>query len=123
MGSVANLKRIVVERLLEMEDHFLVVIDPRCEGVAIPKDLIDAAQPVGLSIGRRLTVPIPDLEVNDEGLCGTLSFNRTPFHCVLPWPCVIQVSAHDEHLVWIGAKHDAPSADDLDQKPKLRVVK
>jgi len=131
MGSIAELKRMAIEQLLEQEPFMLVVVNPLTPGVQLPDYLVDASQPVPLHIGLRMAVEIPDLRIDDEGITGTLSFNRLPFHCVLPWPCLMQVSVDDEHLVWVVPPDDGepPAADDDDdddgdgpKKPHLRLV-
>ncbi len=48
-----------------------------------------------------MAVPIPDLRVEDDGLSCTLSFNRTPFYCVIPWSAVFALVGDDGRgLVW-----------------------
>lgn len=130
MGSVADLKRHVIEQLLEREAFFLLVIDSSYPGVGLPEHLLEGGQPVGINIGLRLAVPIPDLEFDDGGIHGTLSFNRSPFHCTFPWPSIVQLSVEDEHLVWVLPRREEPApvtGDDEqsaaeDKRPKLRLV-
>ena len=130
MGSVADLKRHVIEQLLEREDFFLLVIDSSSAGVMLPEHLLEGGQPVGINIGLRLAVPIPDLELDDAGIHGTLSFNRSPFHCTFPWSSIVQLSVEDEHLVWVlPRREEAPPKDARDdesaaedKRPKLRLV-
>ncbi|MEZ4339869.1 MAG: hypothetical protein R3B82_24880, partial [Sandaracinaceae bacterium] len=76
-------KREVALALLERGSLF-VHLDPRVEGVVVPDYLRSQPQLV-LQVGLGLAVPIPDLEVDDEGVFGTLSFNRSPFYCRVPW--------------------------------------
>jgi hypothetical protein len=126
MGSVAHLKKSAVEQLLQQEDHILVVVDPTQPNVVLPEHLLSAGQPVGLNIGYRLALPIPDLELDEVGLRGTLSFNRTPFYCSLPWQSMVQVSVHDEHLIWlIPTEREAspPPPERPEERPRLRVLK
>jgi hypothetical protein len=121
MGSIASLKRTVVEALLEKEDFFLLVVDPKQQGVVLPEYLLESGQPVGINIGRKMAIPIPDLDVDENGIQGTLSFSRTPFYCFFPWPCVVQLSAHEEHLVWVLPQEEQTDKPQ-DQRPKLRLV-
>ena len=121
MGSITGLKRIVIEKLLADEDYFLIVIDPRHADVCLPDHLMETERPVGLNIGMRMAVDIPDLKLGDESISGTLSFNRTPFHCTFPWGSIMQVSVGEEHLVWVVPEQDDPS--NSGEKPKLRVIK
>lgn len=77
------------ERFLELLDRgsVFVYLDPRREGVKVPSWLATKPQLV-LQIGLNFAIPIPDLEVDDDGVRCTLSFNRSPFHCDLPWSAV-----------------------------------
>ncbi len=101
MGSIAELKRSALEQLLQQEDFVLLVINPTMTGVKLPSPLIEARQPVPIHLGFRMAVPVPDLVIDDSGITGTLSFDRTPFACHFPWPALMQVSVGDEHLVWV----------------------
>jgi hypothetical protein len=48
-----------------------------------------------------MPVPIPDLRLDEEGMSCTLSFNRTPFFCVVPWPSVYAMVGDDGRgMVW-----------------------
>ena len=128
MGSIAELKKNVIDRLLVDEDFFLVVVDPRYPGVRLPDYLAQSEQPVGLSIGLRMVIPIPDLKVDEAGIQGTLSFSRTPFHCVIPWAAMVQVSSNEEHLVWVvppERRRDETKPKEMEKpngKPRLRLV-
>ncbi len=77
-----------------------VYLDPRAPDVRVPKWL--AAQPqLVLQVGLDLPVPIPDLRVDDAGVYGTLSFNRAPFTCVVPWEAVFAIVGDDGMgMVW-----------------------
>lgn len=75
-------------------------LDPRVDGVVVPRWLAKQPQLV-LQVGLDMPVPITDLRVDDEGVFGTLSFNRSPFSCVIPWDAVFALA--DEHgraMVW-----------------------
>jgi hypothetical protein len=50
-----------------------------------------AGQTTTFEYGLNLPVPIPDLEITDEGIRATLSFNRMPRRTFVPWEAVIQV--------------------------------
>src|SRR5580704_1000031 len=48
-----------------------------------------------------MPVPIPDVRVDDEGMSCTLSFNRSPFFCVVPWSSVYAMVGDDGRgMVW-----------------------
>ncbi len=54
-----------------------------------------------LQIGLNMPVPIPDLRLDEEGLACTLSFNRSPFYCVVPWLSVFAMVGDDGRgMVW-----------------------
>lgn len=85
---------------LLLRGSIFVHLDPRVDGVMVPRWLAKQPQLV-LQIGLDMPVPITDLRVDDEGVFGTLSFNRSPFSCVVPWEAVFALA--DEHgraMVW-----------------------
>ncbi|MBI5513529.1 MAG: hypothetical protein HY909_07145 [Deltaproteobacteria bacterium] len=92
-------KRELLHHLLELGSVFLH-LDPRRAGVVVPSWLAVKPQLV-LQLGLNFAIPIPDLEIDDEGVRCTLSFNRAPFHCVLPWDAVYALVAEDGQVsVW-----------------------
>jgi stringent starvation protein B len=77
-----------------------VHLDPRAPGVVVPAWFKKQPQLV-LQIGLNMPVPIPDLRLDEEGMSCTLSFNRTPFYCVVPWPGVYAMVGDDGRgMVW-----------------------
>jgi hypothetical protein len=124
-GPIGKMKRQIIAQLLEQEDFILLVVQVGQPGVQLPGPLLEAGQPVALHIGWRMPVPIPDLALGEEAITGTLSFNRNPFACRLPWAAIVQVSVGDEHLVWLSPASAAmsQSAKPLKREPpKLRLV-
>ncbi len=100
-------------------------LDPRKSGVALPDYLRQQPQ-VALDIGLNTAVPIPDLDVGENGIRCTLSFNRTPFPCVLPWSAIFAMVTRDgKAAVW---PEDVPPESPLSkelaepQKPRLSAV-
>lgn len=90
------------EQLLRLLKHgsVFVHLDPRREDVIVPHWLANKPQLV-LQLGLKFAIPIPDLEVDDDGVRCTLSFNRSPFHCTLPWSAVYALVAEDGQVtVW-----------------------
>ena len=54
-----------------------------------------------LQVGLDMPVPIPDLRVDDSGVYATLSFQRTPFTCMVPWEAVFALVGDDgKGMVW-----------------------
>lgn len=75
-------------------------LDPRKAEVVVPLHFKKQAQLV-LQVGLNMAVPIPDLQVDDEGVTCTLSFNRTPFWCRLPWSAVYALVGDDKRgMIW-----------------------
>ena len=92
-------KKDVALALLEQASVF-VHLDPRTEKVSVPPWLKRQPQLV-LQIGLNMAIPIPDLEVDDAGLSCTLSFNRSPHHCQIPWGAVFAlVGDNGRGMVW-----------------------
>jgi stringent starvation protein B len=75
-------------------------LDPRRPEVVVPLHFKKQAQLV-LQVGLNMAVPIPDLHVDDEGVTCTLSFNRSPFWCRLPWSAVYALVGDDKRgMIW-----------------------
>jgi stringent starvation protein B len=115
-------KKDVAIALLEQASVF-VHIDPRPEEVRVPPWFKRQPQLV-LQIGLNMPVPIPDLDVSDHGLSCTLSFNRSPFHCQIPWAAVFAlVGESGRGMVWPDDVPPEVAAQAQKQaKPQLSAV-
>lgn len=92
-------KKEQLQKLLERGNVF-VHLDPRVDGVVVPAWHAQKPQLV-LQLGLHFAVPIPDLKIDDRGVRCTLSFNRSPFSCDLPWTAVYAMVAEDGQVtVW-----------------------
>src|SRR5689334_7382652 len=92
-----------VARALLLKGTVFVHLDPRSEDVRVPSWLKRQPQLV-LQVGLDMPVPIPDLRVDDGGVFGTLSFNRTAFTCSVPWDAIFAVVGDDGRgMVWPGS--------------------
>jgi|HubBroStandDraft_1064217.scaffolds.fasta_scaffold09230_3 stringent starvation protein B len=92
-------KKDVALALLE-RSSLSVHLDPRPTAVVVPPGFKKQPQLV-LQVGLNMPVPIPDLRLDDEGMSCTLSFNRTPFFCVVPWSSVFAMVGEDSRgMVW-----------------------
>jgi stringent starvation protein B len=92
-------KKDVALALLERSSVY-VHLDPRQPAVVVPPWFKKQAQLV-LQVGLNMQVPIPDLRLDDDGLSCTLSFNRDPFFCVVPWASVFAMVGDDGRgMVW-----------------------
>ncbi len=105
-------KKEVALALLE-RSNVDVYLDPRAKGVVVPPQFRKEPRLI-LKIGLNMPVPIPDLRVDDDSMSCTLSFNRTPFYCVVPWSSVFAMVGEDGRgMVW---------PDDVPQELAVKVV-
>jgi stringent starvation protein B len=92
-------KKEIALALLEGESVF-IRLDPRKEGVSVPKNLAKQPQLI-LQIGLNLAVRIPDLTIDEEGVSCTLRFNRAPFWCRIPWAAIYALAGPDGRgMLW-----------------------
>lgn len=92
-------KKEVGLALLERSSVY-VHLDPRQDAVVVPAWFKKQPQLV-LQVGMNMPVPIPDFRFDDDGMSCTLSFNRSPFFCVVPWAAVFAMVGEDGRgMVW-----------------------
>jgi stringent starvation protein B len=92
-------KKDVALALLE-QATVLVHLDPRGAEVQVPPWFKRQPQLV-LQIGLNMPKPIPDLNVDDQGISCTLSFSNSPHYCYLPWGSVYAlIGASGRGMVW-----------------------
>ena len=119
-------KRLVARELL-VKGSVMVHLDPRNPDASVPPYLAKQPQLV-LQIGLDLPVPIPDLLVDDFGVQATLSFNRTPHPCRIPWAAVFALVGEDgQGLVWPESfpteiRHEVEREAGQRPAPGLRLV-
>jgi stringent starvation protein B len=93
-------KQQVMNALLTQASSVFIHLDPRRDKVVVPPQFRKHPMLV-LEVGLNMRVPIPDLEVDDEGVGCTLSFGGRPFWCRLPWPAVFAlVTSEQRGMVW-----------------------
>ncbi len=98
MATLPSKKEVLLEML--EKSSVLMHIDARREDVIVPRNLKTNPQLV-LQLGLNLAIPIRDLDVADDGVKCTLSFNKAPFFCVLPYPAIFAMVADDGRaMVW-----------------------
>ena len=129
MAPTARLppKKDVALALLEQASMY-IHLDPRADSVQVPMSFKNQPQLV-LQVGLNMAVAIPDLHVDEQGLSCTLSFNRTPFFCMIPWPAVFAlVGENGQAMVWaedvpaeVAAQAQAQKAPEK-PRPHLRSV-
>ena len=117
-------KKDVAVALLEQSSVF-VHLDPRAERVSVPTWFKKQPQLV-LQVGLNMAIPIPDLHVDEDGLSCTLSFNRTPHYCVVPWSSVYALVGEDGRgMVWpdnVPPEVAAQMQQKAAPRPKLAAV-
>jgi hypothetical protein len=92
-------KKDVALALLQGPSLF-IHLDPRKPEVVVPPYFKKQPQLV-LQVGLNMAIPIPDLKVDDEGVSCTLSFNRRPFWCRLPWTAIYALVGEDmKGMIW-----------------------
>jgi stringent starvation protein B len=92
--------KLDVARYLLAQGSLFVHLDPRMDTAIVPEWYCSEPQLV-LQIGFDMPVPIPDLQVDTDGIYGTLSFNRSPFTCHVEWEAVFALAGDDGRgMVW-----------------------
>lgn len=85
--------------LLERSSVY-IHLDPRKDEVRVPPWFKKQPQLV-LQVGLNMNVPIRDLDIGDDAVSCTLSFNRAPFFCYVPWSAVFALVAEDHKgVLW-----------------------
>lgn len=93
-------KKSVMEALLMEAESVFVHLDPTRDMVLVPPHLKKGPLLI-LEIGLNMRVPIPDLEVLDEGINATLSFGGKPYPCWIPWHSVFALVTPDKKgMMW-----------------------
>ncbi len=126
--------KLDVARYLLAQGSLFVHLDPRVDTVAVPESYRSEPQLV-LQIGFDLPVPIRDLEVDADGIYGTLSFNRSPFTCQIQWDAVFALAGDDGRgMVWPESMPEEiseeiereagrePPPPVVEERPSLRVL-
>jgi len=114
-----NEKQIVIKDLLS-KDNVFIHLDPRKEGVVVPLWL--SKQPhLVLEIGYDMMIQIPDLEVGEGGITATLSFDRSPFTCFVPYTSIFAAhnSGDTRIILW---KNGVPVEMESKTKPILKLI-
>ena len=126
--------KLDVARYLLAQGSLFVHLDPRMDTVVVPQWYRSEPQLV-LQIGFDMPVPIRDLEVDADGIYGTLSFNRSPFTCQIQWDAVFALAGDDGRgMVWPDSMpHEIseeiereagrePPPPVVEERPSLRVL-
>jgi stringent starvation protein B len=122
-------KQAVALDLLERTSVF-VHLDPRRPGVMVPPGFLKQPQLV-LQIGLNMAISIPDLDIADEGITCTLSFNKRPHFCSLPWSSIYAlIGEQGGGMVWpedvppevVSQQRAAAKKEAKPRKPALRAI-
>jgi stringent starvation protein B len=126
--------KVDVARYLLAQGSLFVHLDPRVDTVRVP-DWYRSEPQLVLQIGFDMPVPIRDLEVDAEGIYGTLSFNRSPFVCQVQWDAVFALAGDDGRgMVWPDSMPEEiskeiereagrePPPPVVEERPSLRVL-
>lgn len=122
-------KQAVALDLLERTSVF-VHLDPRRPGVMVPPGFLKQPQLV-LQIGLNMAISIPDLDVGEDGITCTLSFNKRPHFCSLPWSSIYAlIGEQGGGMVWpedvppevVSQQRAAAKKEAKPRKPGLRAI-
>lgn len=111
----------------EVLDTFLVngsariFLDPRRDGVVVPAWYTKQPELI-LRVGYAINPPITDLVVSDDAVSCTLSFNRSPFWCKMPWSAVFAVvsDVDSRGVVW---PDDVPLESQVPKAPPAKPAR
>ena len=126
--------KLDVARYLLAQGSLFVHLDPRADTAVVPQWYSSEPQLV-LQIGFDMPVPIRALEVDADGIYGTLSFNRSPFTCTVQWDAVFALAGDDGRgMVWPDSMPEEiseeiereagrePPPPVVEERPSLRVL-
>lgn len=126
--------KLDVAQYLLAQGSLFVHLDPRVDTVVVPQWYRSEPQLV-LQIGFDMPVAIRDLQVDADGIYGTLSFNRSPFTCEVQWDAVFALAGDDGRgMVWPDSMpHEIseeiereagrePPPPVVEERPSLRVL-
>jgi hypothetical protein len=103
--TTPNQKRATIEAFLSSGGTVSLLLDGRHPDVDLPTRLCSQNH-VQLDIGLNMSIPIPDLEIDDAGITATLSFNRSPELCFVPWGALWGARSGIGKVIWPA---DVPS--------------
>lgn len=96
-----------------------ICLDPRIVGVKVP-DSCKGQVPLILNFSYRYH--IADFDFDNEGVVASLSFNGSPFRCVIPWNAVIGVGNQSEGIFYSFTTEDIQTHP-ITEKKTLSQVK
>lgn len=126
---MVDMQKLIFNKCLTKGTTY-VVVHADAPGVEIPtycrRSMPNQPNIIRLDYGLTLPVPILDLEVTDEGIRATLSFNREPHKTFVPWTAVLNIGLADQSFVasWSIPAQDARTTPppSTPSAPTLRLV-
>lgn len=113
-------KKDVMVALIQRSSVY-IHLDPRREGVRVPPWFKNQPQLV-LQVGLNMAIPIRDLGIEDDAVSCTLSFNRSPHFCYVPWGAVYALMGEDgKGMVWPDDIPPEVAAQQAEQARKERA--
>ena len=73
-----------------------VMLASNATGVVLPESVRRADEVTCLQYGHGLPIPIVDLNIDEDGIGATLTFNRLPSRTFVPWAAVFLIRLADE---------------------------
>lgn len=110
MGKTELILKLVAEALYEEEGTFFVTV--QADDLDLPLDGIQR-----LVLGGRAT---PDLEIKDEGIDASLSFNRVHYDIYIPWQSVVALEGNYKAFFCNTHLDDIDDLDD-EKMPKKKA--
>lgn len=99
-ASMLPPKREVALALVQTATSVFIHLDPRAADVLVPSWFKSQPELV-LQVGLGLVPPIVDLDIGAEALSATLSFNRRPEFCRIPWSAIWGLVGDDGRgMIW-----------------------
>jgi stringent starvation protein B len=99
-ASMLPPKREVALALVQTATSVFIHLDPRPADVNVPSWFKSQPELV-LQVGLNLVPAIVDLDIGQDALSATLSFNRRPEHCRIPWSAIWGLVGDDGRgMIW-----------------------
>lgn len=111
--SLNDLKEMTLKAALGTGARITVILDATKPRVKVPQHLLRETK-LALDLGYNLPTPTTDIDFNDTGFSVTLSFNRAPSACFIPWTALIAVISP------VVSPREVPESDEPQPVPGLR---
>lgn len=125
MGAAAKpptpppgIRDTILNAMLSSGGKVQVHVDGTAVGVMVPEHL--KCRRFFLDLGYNLPIPVPDLSITSDGVCGTFSFNRTPEWVCLPWHAITALLSEDTVVQFIGESPEPGPAPTYPPTPAKR---